>query len=151
MAVGLISIAYIVLLVFLIIELGLLAYLVDIFFDSPSSYNFMLFNTVWSFLILAYLVVATVFITRIYHGLVALGLLVVTTIFWFSGSIAMAAWLGAPTCHSTPCSSAQAAIAFGFFIWAIFMGLTIVEGLGFMRGRSSSSHVETAKPGHSYP
>jgi hypothetical protein len=148
MAFGIATIAHAVLAVFLIIELGLMAYLVD-WWWSPSSYNFMLFNTIWSILVLLYLALTTTVLTRFFHAMVALGLLIVTTIFWFAGSIAMAAWLGVPNCHhSTPCGSAQAAIAFGFFIWAIFLGLTVLEGMAFMRGRGPSAHADT-KPGHS--
>lgn len=107
----------------------------------------MLFNTVWSILVLLYLALSTTILAQIFHGMVALGLLIITTIFWFAGSIAMAAWLGAPNCHGyTPCGCAQAAIAFGFFIWAIFFGLTALEGLTFLRGRGHSAHADN-KPG----
>lgn len=152
---GIITIIHAVLAVFLIIELGLTAYVVDIFnprgwgwgADTPSSFSFMLFNSVWSILILFYLALTPMFAQRLYHSVVALGLLAVTTIFWFAGSIAMAAKIGVPDCHgSTPCQSAQAAVAFGFFIWAIFTGLTVMEGLAYMRSRGHAAHADTTKP-----
>lgn len=115
--------------------------------DTPSSFAFMLFNSVWSILILFYLALTPLFAARLYHNVVALGLLVVTTIFWFAGSIAMAARIGVPNCHgSTPCQSAQAAVAFGFFIWAIFTGLAVMEGLAHMRSRGHAAHADTTKP-----
>lgn len=108
----------------------------------------MLFTTVWSILMLIYLALAR-FFPRIHNTMVAFGILVITTIFWFAGSIAMAAFLGVPRCHgNNGCQTAQAAIAFGFFIWAIFTGLTIMEGLAFMRSRGHSARADTTKPGH---
>lgn len=89
------------------------------------------------------------FAARLYHSLVALVLLGITTLFWFAGSIAMADFIGVPNCRgSTFCQSAQAAVAFGFFIWAIFTGLTIMEGLAFMRSRGrGGARADTVKPG----
>ncbi|KAH7140117.1 marvel domain-containing protein [Dactylonectria estremocensis] len=154
MALGIITIVHAVLAVLLIIELGLTGYLVDQttgYFgnNSPSSFSFMLFNSIWSLLALVYLALVPIFFTRAYHSVVGLGLLVVTTIFWFAGSIAMAAFIGVPHCHGNNfCQCAQAAVAFGFFIWAIFTGLTAMEVLAFMRSRGHSAHADTTKPGH---
>ncbi|KAF7553946.1 hypothetical protein G7Z17_g3285 [Cylindrodendrum hubeiense] len=157
MALGIITIIHAVLAVLLIIELGLTGYVVSATTSafwgdsSPSSFSFMLFNSIWSILILGYLALVPLFATRLYHSVVGLGLLAVTTIFWFAGSIAMADFIGVPNCHgSTFCGSAQAAVAFGFFIWAIFTGLTVMEGLTFMRSRGHSAHADTTKPGHQF-
>ncbi|KAM5350615.1 hypothetical protein ACJ41O_007120 [Fusarium nematophilum] len=154
MAIGIITIIHAVLAVLLIIELGLTAYVVDTtnprFWggNSPSEFSFMLFNSIWSLLALAYLALTPLFASRLYHGVAALAVLAVTTIFWFAGSIAMAAFIGVPKCHgNTFCQSAQAAVAFGFFIWAIFTGLTVMEGLAYMRSRGHSAHADTTKPG----
>ncbi|PHH61698.1 hypothetical protein CDD81_8043 [Ophiocordyceps australis] len=142
LALSITTILYAVLAVFLVIELGLTAYVVSPrstwWGGSPSQFNFMLFNTIWSLLALAYLALAPAFFPRLFHRTAALGLLAVTTIFWFAGSIAMAAFVGAPDCRrSDACSlvqSAQAAVAFGFFIWAGFMALSVLDGLSFWRG-----------------
>ncbi|KAK5993012.1 hypothetical protein PT974_06438 [Cladobotryum mycophilum] len=145
MAFGIITIVHAILAVFVIIELGLMADVVDSttgFWgtNTPSSYAFMLFNSVWSLLILVYLAVTPLFLAKFYHNLAALAILVITTIFWFAGSIAMAANFGAPDCHGfSVCQTAQAAIAFGFFIWAIFTGLTVLEGLSASRGGSANA------------
>lgn len=149
MALGIITIVHAVLAVLLIIELGLTAYVVSVTDDAwwsntPSSFSFMLFNVIWSLLVLIYLAVTPAVLARLYHSLVAVGLLVVTTIFWFAGSIAMAAYIGVPKCHGNNfCQSAQAAVAFGFFIWVAFTGLTIVEGLAFMRSRGHGANADT--------
>ena len=112
----------------------------------------MLFNSIWSILVLAYLAVTPRYLERFYHHMVALGLLAVTTIFWFAGSIALAAFVGTPNCSGPGCStiqSAQAATAFGFFIWAIFSALTALDGMAFLKGgaRADTAH----KPGQPYP
>ncbi|TFB02884.1 hypothetical protein CCMA1212_005211 [Trichoderma ghanense] len=141
MAFGMITIIHIVLAVLVIIELGLTGYLVDATsgygYSSPASFAFMLFNSVWSFLVLAWLALTPLYAARFYHALVAFVILVITTIFWFSGSIAMAAFIGVPECHGiTFCQCSQAAVAFGFFIWAGFLGLSILEGLTTLRGHA---------------
>ncbi|KAH8655958.1 hypothetical protein BGZ61DRAFT_192007 [Ilyonectria robusta] len=155
MSLGIITIVHAVLAVLLIIELGLTGYVVSetssSYFGttSPSQFSFMLFNSIWSLLMLVYLAIVPLFANRLYHSVVGLAILAVTTIFWFAGSIAMADFIGVPHCHGNNfCQSAQAAVAFGFFIWAIFTGLTAMEGLAFMRSRGHSAHADTTKPGH---
>ncbi|KAM0262121.1 hypothetical protein ACHAQJ_001863 [Trichoderma viride] len=141
MALGMITIIHIVLAIFVIIELGLTGYIVNATsgfgFSSPASYAFMLFNSVWSILILIYLAITPLYVARFYHALVAFVLLVITTIFWFAGAIAMACFIGVPACHGNNfCQSVQAAVAFGFFLWAGFLALTILEGLTTLRGHA---------------
>ncbi|KYK54392.1 hypothetical protein DCS_06350 [Drechmeria coniospora] len=136
-------ILYAVLGVFLIIELGLTSYVVSKtniggwwWSTTPSSIAFLLFCTIWSILILIYLVIAHI-VEQLFHSLVALVLLVITTIFWFAGSIAVAAYIGVPHCSGdwcTPIQTAQAAVAFGFFIWIIFTVLTVFTGMSAFRG-----------------
>lgn len=123
---GIITILHIVAIVFCIIELGLTAYGVSLFTTpwgnwSPDRLNFMLFNSIWSLLVLAYLGATPLFMPRLFHRMVALGALAVTVIFWFAGSIALAVFLGVPyACSaSAPCGSIQAAVAFGFFLWYV--------------------------------
>ncbi|KAG5936577.1 hypothetical protein E4U53_000205 [Claviceps sorghi] len=138
-----------------IICLGLLGYAVDAwsrhsnFFyrtSSPSSVNFMLFNTIWTFLVLIYLVIVPRVAGDLYMSIVALPLLVITNIFWFAGSIALAAYLGVGNCDGGGfCSvyeASQAATAFGFFIWIMLSVLLVFELLGFwrngMKGRANA-------------
>jgi len=155
--VALVPIAHIVAAVFSIIELGLSSYVASGYNGyngwsgwwsrSPDIVNFIIFNSVWSLLVLAYVGLTPLYMTRLFHKLVSLALLVITTIFWFAGAIALAVFVGAPRCGAnTYCGSAQAAVAFAFFIWAIFMFLTVLDTLEAMRSRGHS-----AKANHAYP
>jgi uncharacterized BrkB/YihY/UPF0761 family membrane protein len=151
---GIITIVHAVLALFLIIELGLTGGIVSdtngYWSNSPSSYAFLLFCTIWSILVLLYLALTPRFAPRLYHGMVALGLLLVTTIFWFAGSIAIAVFVSDHCRHGSHCQTAQAATAFGFFIWAIFTGLTVMEGLAFNRTRGGATADVRSKPA-AYP
>ncbi|KAI9149119.1 hypothetical protein HJFPF1_11167 [Paramyrothecium foliicola] len=147
---GIFTIIHAVLAVFLIIELGLTGWCVDVthgFWGSatPASWAFMLFNTIWSILVLIYIAVIPLVFARAFHSLVALVLEGITAIFWFAGSIAMAVTVAG----GTP----AAAVAFGFFIWALFTGLFVYDLLGFLRSRGHSAHADTTHhaKGQTYP
>lgn len=129
-ALNIVSIAHIVAAVFAIIELGLTGYLVseyDGYFSgyyggsaSPDRTNFMLFNAIWSLLVLAYIGLTPLYMTSLFHKLAALALEGITMIFWFAGAIALAVMIGAPKCgRNTFCGSYEAAVAFGFFLWYV--------------------------------
>merc|ERR1712000_118464 len=125
---GKLTIVYAFAALLLIIELGLTGYVVGQthrawWGGSPSQFEFMLFTTIWSILILMYISIASAVAPSLYIPVAALALLALTALFWFAGSIAMA-------------------VVFGFFNWIVFTGLAIWEGMGFARGRSTS----TAKP-----
>jgi hypothetical protein len=87
----------------------------------------MVFNSVWSILVLIYIGITPLYMTSVFHRLAALVLNVLTAIFWFAGSIAMAAEFGGPyDCRgNTACGSAEAAIAFGFFLWYVFLSFSL--------------------------
>ncbi|KAI1206970.1 membrane-associating domain-containing protein [Annulohypoxylon truncatum] len=151
MAFGFIPIVHIVAAIFAIIELGLTAYLVSGFsgnnngwyyYDySPPRLNFMVFNSVWSLLVLLYVGVVPLYMTSFFHRLAALALNTITTIFWFAGSIALAVFVGGPyDCHSnTWCGAEEAAVAFGFFLWALFTFLTVIDALDSLRSRGHNA------------
>jgi len=133
--------------VFAVIELGLTAYLVSPWWGTPSVLAFMLFNSIWSLIILAYLFLTPLYYARFFHGVVALALEWITMIFWFAGSIALAAWWGSPRCDgNTYCGSTEAAIAFGFFLWALFAFLVFVDTVAFLRGRGHNTTAAQPKP-----
>lgn len=134
--------------VFTVIELGLTSYLVSPFYwGTPSDLSFMVFNSVWSLLLLAYLFLTPLYYARVFHGLIALVLEWITVIFWFAGSIALAASWGSPRCNGdTYCGSTEAAIAFGFFIWALFAFLVFIDTLAFLRGRGHHTTAAQPKP-----
>jgi hypothetical protein len=78
----------------------------------------MIFNSVWSLLVLVYVGITPIYMTSIFHKLAALVLNVITSIFWFAGSIALAVAIEpAYGCNVYRCGSVQAAVAFGFFLW----------------------------------
>lgn len=109
---------------------------------SPSEVNFMLFNAIWSILVIAYVGITPLYFTGLFHRLASLVLLAVTTVFWFAGSIALAADLGYPSCHgSTVCGSVQAAIAFGFFLFALFAFLAALDAIEAMRSRGHATNT----------
>ncbi|KAK7961802.1 membrane-associating domain-containing protein [Apiospora aurea] len=159
MALGFLPIIHAVAAVFTIIELGLTGYLVSAYTgywgwggywgNSPDRVNFMLFNSIWSLLVLAYVGIVPIYLTGWFHKLAALVLNALTCLFWFAGSIALAVVVGVPHCNGQGlCASLQAAIAFGFFLWAIFTFLTVLDGLESLRSRGHN--VPHSKPS-AYP
>ena len=146
-----VPILHIVTAVFAVIELGLTSYLVTPYnsswVDPPSAKSFMLFNSIWSLLVLAYLALTPVYFPRFFHSLVALGLEAVTSLFWFAGSIALAAGWAHPRCGGNSyCGSVNAAVAFGFFLWALFTFFAILGAREALRSRSRPTTAPAAKP-----
>jgi len=160
MALGFVPIAHIVAVVFSLVELGLTAYVVSLYDgtynygyywagnNSPDRVNFMLFNSIWSLLVLAYIGLTPLYFTSIFHRLAALALEAITMIFWFAGSIALAVFVGVPRCYgNTWCGTLQAAVAFGFFLWAIFLFLMVLDAIEAMKSRRHSmGHHKHTKP-----
>jgi hypothetical protein len=102
--------------------------------------SFMLFNSVWTLLVLAYLALTPLYFAHSFHALAALILEWITMIFWFAGSIALATFWGSPRCDgNTYCGSTDAAIAFGFFLWALFAFLVLVDTMATLRARGHST------------
>jgi len=151
-AYGFVPIVHLVTVVFCIIELGLTAYVVSAYDTpwgdySPSQVNFMLFNSIWSLLVLAYVGITPLYMDRIFHRLASVTLLGITTIFWFAGSIAWAVLVGGPySCNTTLCGCIEASIAFGFFIWALFMFLFVLDAIEAMRERGHTTTANHQKP-----
>jgi hypothetical protein len=109
----------------------------------------MLFNSIWSLLVLAYVGLTPLYYTRVFHRLASLALEAVTALFWFAGSIALAVAFGGPyDCGAnTFCGSTSAAIAFGFFLWALFTALTVLDTIEAVRSRRGIAHHSNhAKP-----
>ncbi|KAI5917915.1 membrane-associating domain-containing protein [Camillea tinctor] len=162
MAFNFVTIAHIVAAIFSIIELGLTAYIVNWYTGSyynggyywggwsPSRVNFMLFNSIWSLLVLAYVGIVPLYAASLFRKIVALGLNVITTIFWFAGSIALAVFVGGPwDCGANRvCGSLEAAVAFGFFLWAIFTFLTVLDALEALRSRGHNVGGPTKPQAH---
>ncbi|SCO90269.1 uncharacterized protein FRV6_14397 [Fusarium oxysporum] len=126
-----------VLVLFLVIELGLTAYCVSLLGNwpgsAPSSVYFMLFNTIWSMLILIYVAVIPIHAARIFSGLAATVLEGITSLFWFSGSLAMAVWVRG--------GAAAAAVAFGFMILIMFLGVFIHRLITVVKTRRAKPQI----------
>ncbi|PHH89473.1 hypothetical protein CDD83_5993 [Cordyceps sp. RAO-2017] len=128
-----------VLALLLLVELGLISHAVRIQSSSAeleplSSINFMLFNTVWSILALAFVAVIPLVVSYAYHNIIALFVLAATAAFWLAGSIAVAAVLGTiGQQRKNIYSFTQPIVAFSFFIWALFTVLTSMEVLGLLK------------------
>ncbi|KAI2627922.1 marvel domain-containing protein [Hypomontagnella submonticulosa] len=157
MAYGFIPIVHIVAAVFSIIELGLTAYVASAYHSltpymggySPSRVNFMIFNSIWSLLVLLYVGLTPLYMTSVFHRLAALALNAITAIFWFAGAIALAVFVGGPwDCGAnTFCGSIEAAVAFGFFLWALFTFLTVLDAIDSLRSRGHTVNKPHAYPG----
>lgn len=88
------------------------------------------------------------FFSHPYGNITQLAVLVVTAIFWFAGSIALAALFRGSYSGFRFVQVAEAATAFGFFIWLIFTALAVIKGLA-SRGAvadGSAGSTTTAKP-----
>ncbi|KAK7753089.1 hypothetical protein SLS62_005039 [Diatrype stigma] len=140
-ALSYVSIAYIVAAVFAVIELILTAYTLTQIAQTVASgthrafgywgyssprVSFMLFNSVWTLLVLLYVALTPLYMASLHHKLAATVLTTITAIFWFAGSIALAVVSGGGV--------VAAAVAFGFFLWAIFTGLAALDLLETRRG-----------------
>ena len=103
----------------------------------------MIFNSVWSLIVLVYVGITPLWVENVFHKLVALGLLGITTLFWFAGSIALAARVGGLQCNGvTWCGTAQAAAAFGFFLWIAFTFLLVVDALAALHHHKHGATVD---------
>lgn len=152
MAYGFVGFVHIAAIVFAVVELGLMAYVVSVTNNasrsnsSPSILNFMLFNAIWSILVLLYIGLTPLYYTRVFHRLASLALEWITMIFWFAGSIALAVDIGGPyDCGNNHyCGAVEAGIAFGFFLWALFCVLVVVDTIESLRSRRSTTSVKTS-------
>lgn len=86
---------------------------------SFDRLNFMVFNSVWSLLVLAYVGIVPIYMTGWFHKLGALILNSLTTIFWFAGSIALAVITPAHSYYNDGLHTMRASVAFGFFLWYV--------------------------------
>jgi hypothetical protein len=86
----------------------------------PSTISFMLFSSAWSLLVLLYVSLSPLYAASIFRKLASFALNVITTCFWFAGSIALAVQFGGPPGDCGPdtyCGAVRAAITLGFILW----------------------------------
>jgi len=116
-----------------VIVIGLAGYCVDATNQHYPEAGFLVFTCVWSWLVLAYLLLAPMYAPDLHNRWVVLSLEAVTMIFWFSGFVAQAVSTNNLRCASdnVACNfagCAKAAAAFAFFewiCWAATLGLII--------------------------
>ncbi|OBT67267.1 hypothetical protein VE03_02630 [Pseudogymnoascus sp. 23342-1-I1] len=134
-----------------VIVLGLLADVTTNWFTA-SEVNFLIFNSIWTLLAVAYLVIAPLTFPVAAHKYGILVAESLTMLFWFAGFIALGDLLGAIGCTSRmgkPCGEPIAATVFGAFEWLLFLGTTILAALHVWRTRGGSSepaHAMKAQP-----
>ncbi|KAH9882226.1 hypothetical protein J1614_001398 [Plenodomus biglobosus] len=134
-------------LLFSLIVLGLSAYLIDSYWWSPHSVNFMLFTSLWTFLAVAYLALAPTRFPRAAHKFAILGVEFLTMLFWFAAFVAVAvrwgntAWGSAN--RSTFYGCGVAAIVFSAFLWLTF---AVTTALAALHVRSSSRNDPAPAP-----
>lgn len=109
---------------------------------SPGPVNFILFDSIWTLLVLVYVGLAPLYYTHLFHRLASLALESLTMIFWFAGAIALAVFVGGPfDCGtSSLCGALEAAIAFAFVLWALFVFLCVVDAIEALRSRRHHNH-----------
>ena len=115
---------------------------------TPSNLAFMMFNSIWSLLVLAYVALAPRLFANLFHDLVALAIEWITMLFWFAGAIAFATSYGAWTeiCgYLGRCHSYRAGEVFGFFIWLLFLAIAVLETIEFRRSRGHRTSAPVVK------
>jgi len=122
-----------------LVELGLTGYLCS-FGNTPSQFSFVLFSSIWSLFVLAYVGLTPAYYDWLFDRMVALGLEAVTFIFWFAGSLAIAVYIPASaSCqYNASCHITKAATALGFVLWVAFTALAATDGLEVVRTRRGS-------------
>jgi len=128
---------------FSIIVLGLSAYLVDSYWWSPHSVDFMLFTSIWTLLAVAYLTLAPTRFPKAAHKFAIAAVEFLTMLFWFAAFVAVAVRWGDATWgvagrRGTFYSCGVAAIVFSAFLWLTFVVTTALAAL-HIRGSSTSA------------
>lgn len=86
--------------------------------NGPPQTNFLLFNSIWTLLIVSGLIAAQLKapekITRMLP-FITVGVEAIATLFWFAAFVATAVFLSHRACFGDVCYVARAAVAFGAF------------------------------------
>ncbi|EZF34680.1 hypothetical protein TMEN_3718 [Trichophyton mentagrophytes] len=124
-----------------VVTLGLIAYVVNwvrerLVFGGLDSANFLLFDSIWTlFIALPFIVFSPKFFPALAHQYALLGVEAATVLFWFSAFISLAvdtSNIG----ECTVCSVVKAAIAFGAFEWAAFVGTFVLNVMPMINNRN---------------
>ncbi|CAZ84976.1 unnamed protein product [Tuber melanosporum] len=80
------------------IVLGVAAYVVDGYDGAVDAANFLVFDSVWTFIALGYVVVTPMFFPNFHNRWAVLGVEAITMVFWFAGFVALAAGIDRLRC-----------------------------------------------------
>jgi len=113
---------------------------------SPSQINFLIFVPVWSFITIAYLEITPLYAKRASHPYAHFALEIITTIFYFSGFIALAVFLSKLLyCRGSVCASARAAAIFSSISCATWVLTTILLGIEIFKGGFRVAQAQNAR------
>lgn len=84
---------------------------------SPAEINFLVFASAFTFLALAYLVVAPSRAPQFAPKIAVLGVEGIAMTFWFGGFVALAVFLSSRICFGNVCNVAKASVVFAAFNW----------------------------------
>ncbi|KAH6678723.1 membrane-associating domain-containing protein [Halenospora varia] len=127
-----------------IIILALMAYVINSWTSpwgswSPSSANFLLFTSIWTLLVLVYLIIAPLRFQKFSHKFAILAVEFITMIFWFAGFIAFAVLITGCWNSYGVCKASEAAVVFSAFEWVLFLITTVMAALHCWRTKDSGS------------
>lgn len=133
---------------FTIIVLGLAGYVadaIDIFEDnndSPSEINFLIFASIWTILVLIFLLVVPRFMSTL-NKWILVGVEALTMIFWFAGFVALAVYISEDTdCGGGKiCNTAKAACVFAAFNWLLWTATTILTALSARKTKTTGPNT----------
>ncbi|KAK6330912.1 hypothetical protein TWF718_003108 [Orbilia javanica] len=138
-----------------VIVLGVDAYAISAFNNtrsgsSPSSMNFVIFCVIWTWLSLAYILITPRFLPRLHDKWILLAVESLATLFWFSGFVAVAAYVGdhSITCPESVCGSIKAAIVFSCFEWLTWVASLVLVCLSIFKGRNMMGAVPMMEAQH---
>lgn len=121
--------------VFAVLVLGSAAYVSSAFaVGSPSQVNFLIFNSIFTGLVLVYIMVVPWRLPKYYNKFANIGLEGAMVLFWFAGFIALAVSLGGGFCGHSICGASSAASAFGAFEWLCWTATFTFAVLELKRG-----------------
>jgi len=126
--------------IFAVIILGLSAYVAhwydaDTLTASPSQIDFLIFVPLFSFISIVYLEVTPRFFARASHPFAHLTFEIINSLFYFSGFIALAVFLGKLLfCRGSVCAAARADAIFAAFSWILWTGSTVILALEIFKG-----------------
>lgn len=87
----------------------------------------MLFASVCSVLVIAYISTTPARAAYIYHGRITIAFTALTTLIWFIGSVVLVyAFINTPCRRARICIAMHASLGFGLITWAAFSGLLVV-------------------------